>query len=352
MLSALVGSPGSVSEERPMSDWRGKTVLVTGGLGFLGSYLVRTLADEGAIVISASRNPPAMNSATTAKGGAVRSLQIDLLNTSDIAALCKDAEPPIDVLIHCAALDGNAAFKSLHPAEIVTNNVRLASNVLEAARLSGIGDAVLVSTAEIYARDAQNPVREADDFTTLFSYPGDGYVLSKVMIEMMGHVYAEQFGLRIYVPRPTNLYGPGDISGAERGRVIPTMLGKILSGEAVDIWGDGQQSRTFINVEDAARAILLMVEKRRVGPLNIATMEGITIEALASRLFELAGKSQRIRFDSSKPVGSRDRILDVRSLYEILDFEPRPLIKGLKETVPWYAGLRVEQGLGSLGAPS
>ena len=324
-----------------MSYWRGKTVLVTGGSGFLGSHIVRALADDGAIVISVSRNPLTMDNGTM-KSVAVRSFQTDLLDSFDIAALCKDTEPPIDVLIHCAALDGNAAFKSRHPAEIITNNVRLASNVLEAARLSGIGDAVLVSTAEIYARDAQNPVREADDFTTLFTFPGDGYVLSKVMIEMMGHVYAEQFGLRIYVPRPTNLYGPGDISGTERGRVIPTMLGKILAGKAVDIWGDGQQSRTFINVEDAARAILLMVENRRVGPLNIATTEAITIEALAKRLFELADKPQRIRFDTSQPVGHRDRILDVQSLYEILDFEPRPLIKGLKETVPWYAGLRAK----------
>jgi dTDP-4-dehydro-6-deoxy-alpha-D-gulose 4-ketoreductase len=322
-----------------MSHWRGKTVLVTGGSGFLGSHLVRALADEGAIVISVSRNPLALNGSST-MGGTVQSFQTDLLDSSHIAALCKGTEPPIDVLIHCAALDGNAAFKSRHPAEIVTNNVRLASNVLEAARLSAIGDAVLVSSAEIYARDAQNPVREADDFTTLFRYPGDGYVLSKVMIEMMGHVYAEQFGLRIYVPRPTNLYGPGDISGAERGRVIPTMLGKILSGEVVDIWGDGQQSRTFINVEDAARAIMLMVEKRQVGPLNIATLEAITIKALARRLFELAGKPERIRFDASKPVGPRDRILDVQSLYEILDFELRPLSEGLKETVPWYAALR------------
>jgi nucleoside-diphosphate-sugar epimerase len=333
-----------------MSDWQGKTVLVTGGSGFLGSYLVRALADKGAIVISVSRNPLAIDNGT-ATVGVVRPFQMDLLDSSEIAALCKDNERPIDVLIHCAALDGNAAFKSLHPAEIVTNNIRLASNVLEAARLSGIGDVVLVSSAEIYARNANNPVHEADDFTTLFSYPGDGYVLSKVMIEMMGHVYAEHFGLKIYVPRPTNLYGPGDISGAERGRVIPTMLGKILSGEVVDIWGDGQQSRTFINVEDAARAILLMVEKMRVGPLNIATMEAITIEALARSLFELAGKPQRIRFDPSKPVGSRDRILDVQSLYKILDFEPRPLIKGLRETVPWYAGLRVEHALRTLGGP-
>lgn len=317
-------------------------MLVTGGSGFLGSHLVRALADKGAIVISVSRNPLAMDSVTATKGGVVQSFQTDLLDPSDIAALCKRTEPPIDVLIHCAALDGNAAFKSRHPAEIVTSNVRLATNVLEAARLSGIGDVVLVSTAEIYAREAQNPVREADDFTTLFTYPGDGYVLSKVIIEMMGHVYAEQFGLRIYVPRPTNLYGPGDVSGAERGRVIPAMLGKILLGEAVDIWGDGQQSRAFINVEDAARAILLMVERKRIGPLNIATREAITIEALARRLFELAGKPQRIRFDTSKPVGHRDRILDVQSLYEILDFQPRVLFKGLEETVLWYAGLRAE----------
>jgi dTDP-4-dehydro-6-deoxy-alpha-D-gulose 4-ketoreductase len=331
-----------------MSGWSKKTVLVTGGSGFLGSHLVRALADEGANIISVARRQLAIDKPSTSSGR-VQSFQMDLLDSSSIATLCKDAQPSIDVLIHCAALDGNAAFKSLHPAEIVTNNVRLASNVLEAARLSGIDDVAMVSTAEIYALAIQNPVREADDFTKLFSYPGDGYVLSKVMIEMMGHVYGEQFGLRIYVPRPTNLYGPGEFSGTERGRVIPTMLGKILAGEEVEIWGDGTQSRTFINVEDAARAILLMVDSRRVGALNIATKESITIEELARRLFEFAGKPERIHFDTSKPVGHQGRILDVESLYEILNFAPRLLLKGLEETVSWYTNLGVERGRGPQG---
>lgn len=317
-----------------MSFWREKTVLVTGGEGFLGAHLVRALANDEASVTSVYRTANARESDTKSVD-AIQRIQLDLLDPSGISNLCQ--RQSIDVLIHCAALDGNAAFKMLHPAEMVTSNVRLASNALEAARLSDIGEVVLVSTSEIYARSAVNPVRENDDFTALFSYPSDGYVLSKVMIEMMGHVYAEQFGLNVYLPRPTNLYGPGDISGAERGRVIPTMLQKILSGEAVEIWGDGTQSRTFINVEDAARSILLMVEKKRTGPLNIATTEAITIQSLARSLFELAGTPERIHFDTSKPVGSRDRILDVQSLYEILNFRPRTLTDGLRETVPWYA---------------
>jgi dTDP-4-dehydro-6-deoxy-alpha-D-gulose 4-ketoreductase len=127
------------------------------------------------------------------------------------------------------------------------------------------------------------------------------------------------------------------------------MLGRILAGKEVDIWGDGKQSRTFINVEDAARAILLMVDQQRVGPLNIATKESITIEQLARRLFELAGTPERIRFDTSKPSGHRGRILDVESLYEILDFAPRQFANGLVETVPWYVKRQVERANGSLG---
>jgi dTDP-4-dehydro-6-deoxy-alpha-D-gulose 4-ketoreductase len=323
-----------------MSDWRGKTVLITGGSGFLGSHLVRAISSKGATVISVSRSASPTETDPTPSQSVVRTFQTDLLNPSDIAALCKYTVPRIDVLIHCAALDGNAMFKSQYPAEIVANNLRFATNVLEAARLSGIGDVVLVSSAEIYSRDIQNPVREADDFRELFPYPSDGYTLSKVMIELLGDVYAQQFGLRVYVPRPTNLYGPGDISGSERGRVIPTMMDKILSGEKVEIWGDGQQRRSFVNVDDAARAIMLMVEQERVGPFNIATMETTTIESLASTLFTLFNRPQRIEFDRSKPVGHRDRVLDVQSLYEILDFTPRPLSEGLAETADWYAHYR------------
>jgi nucleoside-diphosphate-sugar epimerase len=334
-----------------MSIWNQKTVLVTGGSGFLGSSVVRLLSREGANVISVARRQITLDESATNEGN-VQYFQMDLLDSSAVAALCHAAQPSIDVLIHCAALDGNAAFKSLHPAEIVTSNVRLASNVLEAARLNGIDEVVLVSTAEIYALGAQNPVHERDDFTKLFSYPGDGYVLSKIMIEMMGHVYVEQFGLKIYVPRPTNLYGPGDFSGAERGRVIPTMLGKILAGETVEIWGDGRQSRTFINVEDAAKAILAMVEKRKVGPLNIATKDSITIDELAQRLFELAGKPAQIQFDTSKPVGHQGRILDVESLYQIVDFAPRALSSGLEEAVSWYTNLGAERTHESRGVPT
>jgi nucleoside-diphosphate-sugar epimerase len=321
-----------------MSYWQGKTVLVTGGSGFLGSHLVQALAEEGAVVISVSRNESPLAAASDTSGE-VRSFQADLLNPSEIAALCKYTVPSIDVVVHCAALDGNAEYKRKYPAEIVANNLRFATNVLEAARLSGINEVVLVSSAEIYSHDVSNPVAESDDFTKSFTYPSDGYVLSKVMIEMLGNVYAEQFGLRIYVPRPTNLYGPGDLSGKERGRVIPTMLDNILAGRAIHIWGDGQQSRSFIHVDDAARAIMQMVEKRRVGPLNIATSEMITIEGLAQLLFTLTESPQSLEFDRSKPTGHRDRVLDLRSLYNFLDFEPRPISRGLEETTAWYKEL-------------
>lgn len=320
-----------------MSQWNGKTVLVTGGSGFLGSHIIRSLADKGANVISVFRNQLLHDGRATQADSNTQWVQMDLLNATDLTLLCMRTKPSIEIVIHCAALDGNVAFKQNHPAEIITNNVRLASNVLEAARVGDIKDVVMVSSAEIYSVEAENPVSESDDFTKLFNYPTNGYALSKVMIEMMSHVYAEQFGLKIYLPRLTNMYGPGDISGAERGRVIPTMLRRIYLGEQVDIWGDGKQLRTFIHVEDAARAILLMLEGGHEGPLNIATAEGITIEALATRLFDLVGMAPRISFSRSMPVGHRDRVLGVESLYAILNFQPRGLSQGLSETVEWYS---------------
>lgn len=324
-----------------MNEWLGKTVLVTGGTGLLGSHLVRVLSDQGATAISVSRKPMGEEICVAARSGVIKSFQIDLLDRLEVLALCTSIEPPIDVLIHCAALDGNAAFKIRHPAEIVTNNVQLASNVLEAARSSAIPDVVLVSSAEIYSSAAQNPIRESDDFTTIFPFPSNGYVRSKVIIEILGQVYAEQYGLRIYSPRPTNLYGPGDISGTERGRVIPAMLERILSGGVVEIWGDGRQSRSFMYAEDAAKAILLMVQKRLVGPLNMATSETITIEDLATSLFELTSRPKQISFKGRMPIGERDRLLNIESLSEMLDFEPWSLEEGLRETIHWHMRSRV-----------
>ncbi len=332
-----------------MDEWRGKTVLVTGGNGFLGSHMVRLLSDLGATTFSVTRQPvAAFESAGKAKG-TVKTFQIDLLDSVEIRAFCETRKPYIDVLIHCAGVDGNLAFKMGHPADIVTENVQLASNVLEAARLGEIKDVVVISSAEIYSGIAKSPLQESDDFTAKFPFPSNGYVLSKVIVEILGQVYSMQYGLRVYLPRPTNLYGPGDSSGVDRGRVIPAMLSKILNSGIVDIWGDGKQSRSFMHVEDAARAILLMVSKQRVGPLNIATSEVISIEGLADTIFKLAGKPKRIACDNSKPVGQKNRILSVQLLYEILDFEPRSLSQGLKDTINWYVN---ESKIASLGSIS
>lgn len=319
-----------------MSIWQGKQVVITGGSGFLGSKLVRTLAEHGALVTSVSRCSLITEGHATPMAGTISQFNTNLLDDSEFAEMCERTRRPVSVLIHCAALDGNSAFKVSHPAEIISSNLRIATNVLEAARLNGITDVVLVSSAEIYSPEAENPVNESDDYTTRFTNPSDGYVLSKIMIEMLGQMYAKQFGLRIYIPRLTNLYGPGDGSSAQRGRVIPSMLSKILSDKTVTVWGDGQQTRTFIHVEDAAKAILLMVEKGRLGPLNIATTGAITIEALATHLFAFTNTPVRIEYDTSKPVGHRARLLNVSSLYEFIDFEPRPFIHGLRETVEWY----------------
>ncbi len=318
-----------------MASLQGKTVLVTGASGFLGRHLIRLLRELSVDVVAISRRGRPSGCGDIEEDDGIRWISGDLVNFDELETIPPIGQP-IDAIIHSAALDGNAEFKRDHPAEIVNVNSKLTSNILELARVRGIQDVVLVSSAEIYSSNATSPIREQDDFTSRYPTPANGYILSKIIMEVMGYVYAEQYKLRVYIPRLTNMYGAGEDVSTDRIRVIPSMVTKVINDQEVYIWGDGQQSRSFIHVEDAARCILLMMEKEIIGPLNIATKQEVKVVELAEIIFKLIGVPRRINFIESMPTGPSNRILDVGKLYQILNFEPRSIQHGLEETVAWY----------------
>lgn len=316
--------------------WAGKTVLVTGGMGFIGSHFVaellardahvvcihRTLRDDLADWLPASPQP--------------KMLQLDLTDQQELEAVFRYAGPSIDAVIQCAAIDGNAAFKAANPTQILDGNFRIASNVLNCARKFGVPDVVLVSSAEIYTGPRNGPIREQDDHHSHLGYSGNGYVLAKTFAEILAELHREQFGMRIYVPRPTNVYGCRDNFTGAGSRVIPRLLTGIAAGHEVEIWGDGSQTRTFIHARDLVRTTLRMVEMSAYQVFNIGTAEPVSMLDLAQLVGDALGQRPRIRLEPGKPTGPPSRELDLSLMHKVIDFTPVSLRDGLRDTAGWY----------------
>lgn len=283
-----------------------KTVVVTGAGGFIGSHVVETLLATDTRVIALYRTDPPPFTAPN-----LQTFPLDLLDENELRAVLRYAAPNAHTVIHTAAMDGNAAFKRDNTALIFDTNLRIGSNVLNCARDSGVENVVLVSSAEASV--------ESDN----------GYALSKSVVELLAEQYRKQYGMRIFLPRPSNVYGPRD----KLDRVIPAMITRIASGQDVEIWGDGSQTRSFVHVHDVVAAILGMVDSE-IDALTVATRETISILELARTLCTLLEVPERIRLDLTKPTGAPARAFDTTRMYELVT--PRPLRQGLGETVTWY----------------
>jgi len=289
-------------------------VAVTGASGFLGSHFVTELEKFGANV----------NSLTKEK--------TDLLDFDQT----KEALKSTDIIISCAALDGNAEFKIKHAAGILDSNMRITSNILNAAKENNVKDIVLISSAEIYSSYAPNPIKEEDDYRLYGGHTNSGYILSKRFSEILAGLYKEEFGLKIYLPRPSNIFGPGDHFDDQSTRVIPSFINKIIAGKPIEIWGDGSQTRQFIYVKDVVHIILTMVEKGTDGKLNISTNESISILNLAKMISRSLDIKSDIRLDKTKSIGVQNRILDTSEMHRLIKFSPVDLDTGLRKTIAWY----------------
>ncbi len=294
--------------------WGNKKVVVTGGFGFLGSHFVKKLKTLNVSVISPSHN------------------LIDLLDCDQTKTTLKGA----DVVINCAALDGNAEFKMKQNPEIFDCNLRIISNILNAAKAYKIQDVVFVSSIDVYSLRAPNPISENDDYRNYDDYLSNDYVLSKKFGEILSDLYSKENDFRVYTPRPSNIYGPNDHFAESTNRVIPSFIRKVAADEPIEIWGDGSQTRQFIYIDDVVQAILTMVEKGYADKLNISTNEQISIIELAGLIYQLFNKKPNITFNVTKNSGAKNRILNTSKMYELIDFIPIPLKKGLTETIEWY----------------
>ena len=298
--------------------WRGKSVSLTGGAGFLGSAVAGKLEELGA------------------ETRIIRSAEHDLRDPGDARRAVEGAE----VVVHLAARVGGIGFNRRNPAPLVYDNLMIGANIFEQSRLAGVQKLVAACTVCAYPKFTPAPFSESELWN---GYPEESnapYGLAKKMLLVLSDAYRRQYGFDSCAPIVANLYGPGDNYDLEDSHVIAAMIRKFVeardagTGEVV-LWGSGEPSREFLYVDDAARALLLAAERLDTSePVNIGTGQETRIRDLAETIRRLTGFEGEITWDASKPDGQPARYLDVRRARELLGFEAEvPLDEGLTRTI-------------------
>jgi len=315
--------------------WRGRTVAVPGGGGFVGSHVVELLLQRGARVIVVDRDRSSVERNLSHVLPDLEFRAADLLD----ADACLRALRGAEVVLNLAARVAGVGYNVEHQAEMFFDNVRMNAHLLEAARVNGAGRFLVVSSSCVYPRDCTVPTPESEGMRGVPESANEGYGWAKRMSEAQGREYAARWGMQVAVARPYNAYGPRDCFEPGKAHVIPALLQRVLSGQdPLVVWGDGSQSRAFLFVEDFARGLLEITERYACAePVNLGTDEEIRIRDLVVQVCQAAGCSPRITFDGTKPSGQPRSCADVTVLRERVGFCPVVSIRdGLRRTVEWY----------------
>jgi len=308
-----------------MSDYfKNKRVCVTGGAGFLGSYVLEKLRRRGCRNILV----PAIE-------------EYDLVKIEDIRRMYDDMQP--DVVIHLAAVVGGIGANREHPGEFFYKNLMMGVQLIEEARLRGIEKFVAIGTVCAYPKFTPVPYNEDDNKNDYPEETNAPYGLAKKMLLVQSQSYRQEYGFNSIFLLPVNLYGPGDNFNPASSHVIPALIKKCVDAieegkDCIECWGSGTVSREFIYAEDAAEGILLATEFYNSSePVNIGSAFEITIKELVSKIVELAGFTGDIRWDSTKPDGQPRRCLDTSKAKKHFGFEAKTSFsEGLSRTIEWY----------------
>ncbi len=317
-----------MKKERPYPDpnefWKDKTVCVTGGAGFLGSFVQETLRERGVQHIFV----PTIE-------------EYDLTKLDHIQSMLADSDP--DVIIHLAALAGGIGANRARPAEFFYQNLMMGVPLLHEAWKHGVGKFVAIGTICAYPKFTPVPFKEEDLWKGYPEETNAPYGLAKKMLLVQSQAYREQYGYNSIYLLPVNLYGPRDNFDLQTSHVIPALIRKMIEAEErgdsqVVLWGDGSPTREFFYAGDAARGIVLAAERYNSSePVNLGAGMEISIKELAELIADLTGFSGEILWDTSKPNGQPRRALDTNKAREYFDFEAQmPFKEGLRRTIAWY----------------
>ncbi len=306
-----------------MTFWTNQRVLVTGGAGFLGSFVVEQLRAKGCaqIVVPRSRD-------------------YDLVDMAAVKRLYADARP--DVVLHLAARVGGIGANQANAGKFFYDNLMMGTQLMEIGRQQGLKKFVALATICAYPKFTPIPFKEDDLWNGYPEETNAPYGLAKKMLLVQSQAYRQQYGFHSIVLFPVNLYGPRDNFDLDTSHVIPALIRKCIEAKKQDgpltLWGDGSPTREFLYVEDAADGILRAAEHYDGSlPVNLGTGEEITIRSLATLIAEEVGFAGQIVWDTSKPNGQPRRCLDVSRAEQLLGFRARHSLRdGLKATIAWF----------------
>lgn len=303
--------------------WQGKRVTVTGGSGFLGSYVVERLEHFGAQVF------------------VPRSRDYDLRERSAIRRMFDDS--PAQMVIHLAAVVGGIGANRANPGRFFYDNLIMGTQLLDEARLRRVEKFVAIGTVCSYPKVTPVPFREQDLWNGYPEETNAPYGLAKKMLLVQAQAYRQQYGMNAIYLIPVNLYGPGDNFDAESSHVIPALIRKCVEAKrdhraSITAWGTGNPTREFLHAADCAEGIVRAAELYdKPDPVNLGSGTEISIRDLVALVARLTGFEGEVLWDASQPDGQPRRRLDTSRAEQEFGFRARiGLEEGLRQSVEFF----------------
>ena len=298
------------------------TIVVAGATGLAGSAIVRAYEKTGEKVIGINRSV------------------CDLLDRDATIDFIKKAKPAI--VVDAAAKVGGIGANNAFPVEFLADNVRIQSNLMEAAHAADVEKFIFLGSSCIYPRDSAQPIKEEYLMTGPLEETNSAYAIAKIAGIELIKSFRKEYDRKWISLMPTNLYGPKDNFELQGSHVLPAFIRRFVeakeSGRPKEtLWGTGSPMREFLHVDDLASAVVLAGEKYDSAQhLNIGSGEDLTIKALAELVAEVAGFTGEIAWDSSKPDGTPRKVLDVTKV-KSLGWSPAISLRdGIASTIEWY----------------
>jgi GDP-L-fucose synthase len=304
--------------------WSKRRALITGGTGFLGSYVVDKLKDRGAVDIFVPTRE-----------------EYDLRLGEAVQRVYSDVRP--DIVIHLAAIVGGIGANRDRPGEFFYDNLMMGVQLMEVARQRGVEKFVGIGTVCAYPKLTPVPFSEDDLWNGYPEETNAPYGLAKKMLLVQGQAYRQQYGFRSIYLLPVNLYGPRDHFDPAVSHVIPALIKKCVDAREtgapeIVVWGDGSPTREFLYAEDAAEGIALATERYdKPEPVNLGSSFEISIRDLVTLIVKLTRFEGQLRWDTSQPNGQPRRKLDTSRAEKEFGFRANvDFHEGLKRTIAWY----------------